>query len=438
MMEPHVQRAALLAEAHARPFHPVSTPRQFIHFAFTTDAAQADADRAALNEYCQLRGVSGPGTSLKHFRVEFGRVGLVWEQHSEFTTYTWDLDPQDPEASARPRCEWMTGLPQPGPLLVLADLQLVQKSEEDVAALFSANSLAMSFMDGGSALAATDFRVDGEGFVRIVVADISLSPGRAGALVQRLLELETYRVFALLSLPEAQRLTPEIAIIEGELLEIASAMPALQGLEGNHELLQRLIALAARLEAATTASMYRFAAGRAYAEIVDGRLTALGEEGCAGRSTFASFMSRRLAPAMRTCSTMEDRQANLSRKIARAAQLLRTRVDIELEHQNRDLLASLNTRTRLQLRLQQTVEILSVAATTYYVVSLVADLLRGLKHGGVPLDTEVVTAVAVPVVMAAVVAAFVLLRGKPAVRPGLLARRRRAGIGEDDSQSSAG
>ena len=418
MMEPHVQRAALLAEAHARPFHPVATPRRFIHFAFTTDAAQSGADRAALNGYCRLRGVSGPGASTKHFRVEFGRIGLVWEQHSEFTTYTWDLDPSEPEASARPRSEWMTGLPQPGPLLVLADLQLTTTPEADLADLFSANSLAMSFMDSGSALAATDFRVDDEGFVRIIVTDLSLSADRAGALVQRLLELETYRVFALLSLPEAQRLTPEVAVIEEELLRIASAMPVHQGLEDNHELLQRLIALAARLEAATTASMYRFAAGRAYAEIVEGRLAALGEERCAGRSTFAGFMSRRLAPAMRTCATMEARQASLSRKIARAAQLLRTRVDIELEHQNRDLLTSLNTRTRLQLRLQETVEILSVAATTYYVVSLVADLMSGLKRWDARLDIEVATALAVPIVMLAVVAAFVRLRGEPAARSG--------------------
>lgn len=436
MMEPHVQRAALLAEAHARPFHPVATPRRFLHFAFTTDAAQARADRAALNDYCQLRGASGPGTSLKHFRVEFGRVGLVWEQHSEFTTYTWDLDPGDPETAARPRSEWMTGLPQPGPLLVLADLQLATTPEADLAELFSANSLAMSFMDSGSALAATDFRVDDEGFVRIVVADLSLSADRAGALVQRLLELETYRVFALLSLPEAQRLTPEVAVIEEELLRIASAMPAHQGLEDNHELLQRLIALAARLEAATTASMYRFAAGRAYAEIVEGRLTALGEERCAGRSTFAGFMSRRLAPAMRTCGTMEERQASLSRKIARAAQLLRTRVDIELEHQNRDLLTSLNTRTRLQLRLQQTVEILSVAATTYYVVRLVADLMSGLKRWGAPVDIEVATAMAVPIVMVAVVAAFVWLRGDPAPRRDPPPRRGVVGSADDERHSA--
>jgi len=413
-MDDHPQRAALVAEAHARPFRPIATPRRCIHFAFTTDTAQADADRAALNAYCALSGVAGPGPALKHFHIDFDGVGLVWEQHSEFTTYTWDFDPAS-EASARVRRTWTAQQPQPGPLLVCVDLELGRASEEEIVGRYEAASLAMSLMDGGSALVASDFHVDEEGFVRIVVADRSLSPERGGALVQRLLELETYRVFALLSLPEARRLAPEVAGIESELALIASAMPKLEGLENNHDLLQRLIGLAARLEAATTESMYRFAAGRAYDEIVQGRLAALDEQRLSGRATFSGFMSRRLAPAMRTCTTMEERQASLSRRIARAAQLLRTRVDIELERQNRDLLASLDTRTRLQLRLQQAVELLSIAATTYYLVGLTDHLLHGLGRLGVAVDTEVLTAAAVPLIMVAVGAAF--LRHQARVGP---------------------
>lgn len=404
-MDAHPQRAALLAEAHARPFRPIATPRRLIHFAFTTNEAQASADREALNAYCSLLGLSGPGGELRHFQADFDGVGLVWEQHSEFTTYTWDFDPAT-EASAHLRRTWMAQQPQPGPLLVCVDLELGRWPDEAIAARFSSSALAMSLMDGGAALVASDFHVDDEGFVRIAVADRALSPERGGALVQRLLELETYRVFALLSLPEAWRLGPEVAAIEGELAQIASAMPGAEGLESNHDLLQRLIGLAARLEAATSESMYRFAAGRAYSEIVQGRLTALGEEQIPGRGTFSGFMSRRLAPAMRTCTTMEDRQASLSRRIARAAQLLRTRVDIELERQNRDLLASLDTRTRLQLRLQQTVELLSVAATTYYLAGLADHLLQGLRHLGLAVDAEFLTAAAIPLIVIAVAAVF--------------------------------
>ena len=103
----------------------------------------------------------------------------------------------------------------------------------------------------------------------------------------------------------------------------------------------------------------------------------IGERKVEGLPTWSSFLARRMAPAMRTCATTEERQTNLSEKLARAANLLRTRVDVELERQNRDLLKSMNERTRLQLRLQTTVEGLSVAAVSYYVVGLFGYLVKG-------------------------------------------------------------
>ena len=109
-----------------------------------------------------------------------------------------------------------------------------------------------------------------------------------------------------------------------------------------------------------------------------------------------------MAPAMRTCRSVEERQANLSRKLARAATLLRTWVDVEVEKQNRDLLASMNNRAKLQLRLQQTVEGLSVAAVSYYVVGLIGYLAKGLKPDAVPVGVERIVAISVPVVVAAV------------------------------------
>ena len=105
--------------------------------------------------------------------------------------------------------------------------------------------------------------------------------------------------------------------------------------------------------------------------------TALASRSVPGYDTWAGFLQRRVAPAMRTCRSVEERQANLSRKLTRATTLLRTWVDVEVEKQNRDLLASMNNRARLQLRLQQTVEGLSVAAVSYYVVGLIGYLAKG-------------------------------------------------------------
>ena len=249
--------------------------------------------------------------------------------------------------------------------------------------MFDRASLAVAENTEADAVFATDFQADPSGFVRILVTDRKLGAERAGALVQRLIEIETYRTLALLGLPEAQRLAPSIAHIEQRLMEVTEEMRGTEKLIDNHRLLDELTTLAAELEAGAAASLFRFGASRAYDEIVQLRLQTIGERKIEGFPTWTSFLARRMAPAMRTCITTEERQANLSQKLARAANLLRTRVDVELERQNRDLLKSMNARTRLQIRLQTTVEGLSVAAISYYVVGLFGHVLDGLQDAGI-------------------------------------------------------
>jgi uncharacterized membrane-anchored protein len=180
-------------------------------------------------------------------------------------------------------------------------------------------------------------------------------------------------------------------------------MQRTEGLADNQHLLGELTALAAELEAGAAAGLFRFGASRAYDEIVQQRLRVIGERPVASFSTWSAFLARRMAPAMRTCVTIEQRQENLSEKLARAANLLRTRVDVEVEKQNRDLLESMSERTRLQLRLQATVEGLSVAAISYYVVGLLGYLVKGAHDLGYdlppPFTPELATAAAVPVIV---------------------------------------
>ncbi len=404
LFAPHPERDSVLGEVHARPFHGVSGPNRFLHFAFMTDNAQAAADRNALAAFCTARGRPAPLTGAKHHRVEWPGGSLRWEQHSEFTTYSWQFSaegasPFSPRAGLL--AEDMRRIPQPGPHLVSVDLHFMpERPDFDPAELFDPSSLAMALVNREGALAATDYRADADGFVRVLVLDRSLTPPRAGALIQRMLEIETYRILALLGLPQAQRVAPSVKRIEDELTRIADAMKDNDGLAEDRRLLDDLTGLAALLEADVAASSYRFGATRAYDGIVHQRLVAVGETPLESWPPFSSFLDRRMAPALRTCTMLEERQTNLSTKLARAANLLRTRVDVEIERQNRDLLASMNERTRLQLRLQQTVEGLSVAAISYYIVGLAGYLFKGARDAGLlPFDPGLATAVTVPLVI---------------------------------------
>src|SRR4029078_2435508 len=165
----------------------------------------------------------------------------------------------------------------------------------------------------------------------------------------------------------------------------------------NNRLLDELTALASELEVGAAASLFRFRASRAYNEIVQLRLQTIGERKVSGLPTWTSFLARRMAPAMRTCVTTEARQENLAFKLSRAANLLRTRVDVELEQQNQELLKSMNARTRMQLRLETTVEGLSVAGNTYYVVSLFGYVAKALHESGtVAIEPGYLTAGFIP------------------------------------------
>ncbi|WP_321342658.1 DUF3422 domain-containing protein [Breoghania sp.] len=410
---PHPLRRALLGELHARPFLPVRTPRVFLHYAFTTDEEAAAADREWFADFCKAYGAAGPNADSRHHVLPFGGGALRWESHAEFTTYTWDGVAQGDEGEGKgkdaplPFSYEPAGSPfgrdfrAPGPLVVATRLDLVAAEGcPAVTDLFDPTSLVVCEVMSGGLVAATDFRADGHGMTRTLVIDKGATPQSAGAACQRLLEIETYRMLALLGLPEAQRQAPLIRRIETGLTEIASEIRQSSGLAANEALLQRLTQLAADLEANAAASAYRFGASRAYDEIVSQRLVALGEQAVPGYSTWASFLARRLRPAMRTCETTEERQHHLSRKLARAATLLRTRVDVELESQNRNLLETMNKRARQQLRLQQTVEGLSVAAISYYVVGLLGHVIEGAHEAGLEFHAGLVTAATVPFVVA--------------------------------------
>jgi uncharacterized membrane-anchored protein len=298
----------------------------------------------------------------------------------------------------------MTLVPQPGPLLVAIDLHLIADKPDRLAVErhFNRPSLAVAENSDGTAVYATDFLTDPDGYVRILVLDRGLGVERAGALVQRLLELETYRTLALLGLPKAQELAPSINRIERRLAELTEELRGASALADNSRMLDELTALAAELEAGAAGSLFRFGASRAYDEIVQTRLRIIGERKVGGLPTWSSFLARRMAPAIRTCATTEERQANLSRKLARAANLLRTRVDVELEQQNMELLKSMNARTRLQLRLQATVEGLSVAAISYYVVGLFGYVVKGAHDAGLHIDPTLATAAFVPFAVLAI------------------------------------
>src|SRR3546814_12555316 len=99
-------------------------------------------------------------------------------------------------------------------------------------------------------------------------------------------------------------------------------------------------------------------------------------------------MDRRLAPAMRTCESAAGRLETLASRVGRASNLLSTRVDIELEAQNRDVQMSMTRRARQQLRLQEKVEALAGVAISSYAVGRGGDRAQWGHAPGARVGSE--------------------------------------------------
>jgi uncharacterized membrane-anchored protein len=266
---------------------------------------------------------------------------------------------------------------------------------------FNGNSIIGSTISGGAGRAYTDFRIHADGFGRFLVIDHSMTALQAGRLVQRLLEIDTYRMLALLALPVARRLSPVLSKAEQELQDITHAMQA-AGEADEPGLLDRLTRLETSIERQFTENLYRFSAANAYYDLVQQRIEELREERIEGFQTFREFNDRRFLPAIATCRAVAERLEALSERVARASVLLSTRVSVSRERQNQHLLQSMDRRANLQQRLQQTVEGLSVAAITYYIVGLVYYAAKGLLPVEASLNAEQVAALSVPFALAIV------------------------------------
>jgi uncharacterized membrane-anchored protein len=413
----HTLRESLGDEVHARPFMALQPPQRISHLALLSGEDGYAKDRDRFARLCARFGVDVSQVYANHWMGKLGALKLKWERHAEFCTFTFILDGNFDDPFAVPAIglvpeEWIADLDREVLVATHLGIEKGQPTERiaSVATRFGGNPVAGSRLVGGGAEAWSDFRRHDDGFGRILLRDIDLREQQAGRLAQRLLEIETYRMMALLALPMARVTSPRLSAVGSELAGIIESMSRTEGLEQDRTLLKRLTALAAEGEAHAAASDYRFGAARAYYALVNNRIAELRETRIEGVPTIGEFMDRRLAPAMQTCETVAARQERFSERVSRASQLLRTRVDIALESQTRDLLRSMDQRAHLQLRLQQTVEGLSVVAISYYLVGLLVYGFKALNHAGVGVPVDLATGISIPVVL--IVIWFVIRRIK--------------------------
>lgn len=405
MHDVHPLRESLHHEVHARPYERLNAPLLLSHVALVGNAG--DAERAHLAALLSARQLAVPAEGASHLSADIGGLHLRWEKHGEFHTCTvWRPGASVAEGFAAPPIadlpadwraalpgQWLVGLH----MLVVPAPLLRHELPAPVRTLLDEDSLVGARVMDDSAEVYTDFRLYGDGFARWIVAAGDMTPRRLGRLVQRIQEIETYRMMALLGLPVAREVGGALANAERDLAEVAERIRTAQR-DDEPELLRQLTQLAARVEGLYARTHARFSASAAYFELVQRRIDELREERAHTLQTLREFMDRRLLPAMQTCAWAGRRLQALSERVSRVSNLLRTRVEIEQQASSRALLDAMNRRQKAQLLLQSAVEGLSVAAVTYYGAGLVGYAAKGAKAAGLNVSPDVAVALAIPLI----------------------------------------
>ncbi len=385
-LDDHPLRFMLANELHARPFPEVSAPCNAVYLAIKpeTDAARRDRarDRAHLLALLDRFGGAHPPPDATHHFVDLGRFRLKWESHTEFVSYTAFLPgtgerPFDPALVGAFPSDWLDDAP--GVRLTSAILRVdhIPEDEERINRVlgdwFVQESVACSRVPDAGAIIASDFRIDSAGHMRMAVfVPAGTGARRLGRIVQRLCEIETYKSLSMLGFARARQLSPQIGALDTRLSHLVEEVSG----DGSRpeETLGALLGISSELEGLLMRSSFRFSATEAYEALVHERIEILREERIFGRQTFAEFMLRRFDPAMRTVTATNARLNSLAERSMRAGTLLSTRVDVDRSAQNQKLLESMDRRADMQLRLQRTVEGLSVVAISYYAVGLAGNL----------------------------------------------------------------
>lgn len=401
----HPLRRALNDEVHARPTDSLQAPVRLSYLALMGSGSRAD-DIAMLTRLVEGTGAPKPAADANHFSANLGALRIKWERHTEFCRYTFYVQGvekkpfSEPAISLVPK-DWLRDLSGQTIAAIHCNVVRGAKAPDPIRTAetyFNGNTIIGSMISGGTGRAYTDFRIHADGFGRLLLCDHHMTERQAGRLVQRLFEIDTYRMMALLALPVARKLSPILSEAEVELSEIMSAMQS-AGETQEPLLLDRLTKLEASVERQYTDNHFRFSAANAYYDLVQQRIEELREGRIEGFQTFREFNDRRFLPAIATCRNVSARLGALSERIAHATVHLSTRVSVTREKQNQAILKSMDHRANLQLRLQQTVEGLSVAAITYYIVGLVYYAAKGFIPKTSDYSPEFVAGCAIPIVL---------------------------------------
>lgn len=415
-------------ELHARPYIRLESNLRTFHFTYAIkDDDEKKAWRYLNNFLKKLNFQSLPNVPSKFWVAEGKDMIIRYECHTEFISLTL-IYPQKIELKNKNSpnlfdIKFLNILPLnflknfPGKHFLSSWIEMSPSGyifkPSDIESYFFHDNFAGSRVAEGGAKVFMSFKSDrtnflGLGFRRVFIQNKSLRTRRTGRLLQRIVELETYQVLSLLGLSKVRKESFNLSKLEKNITEITKSVSKTvkKNLDKKsisypdyQKDLNELSYVIAKIEEISSSTNYRLSATFAYYKLVEQRLKDLREERLESFQTNDEFLSRRLLPAIRTCEAFSSRLESLAIRAQRADNLVRTQIEMGVQIQNKNLLESMEVRARAQLRLQETVESLSIVAITYYIIGLLSTLVDPINFEKVFFNKQIFLALCVPIIL---------------------------------------
>ena len=402
-------QSSLYHETHARPYLCTSTPSVVAHLLYWKGGTHSKALRNIAQRLIEQHHPALAGTTAVFFEYECTSHRLRFEQHTEFDTLTLTqplrsvngIDQANPLSMLDPELLQACG----DDLLIKTLVYVVPESMAGIHADSGAydNPHLQSIMDPKygayvlekQAAVFTDFDLDLKGFSRFIVANHSLNDSTVGRVVTRLLEMENYRIMALIPLEVARQVSRKLTGMDAHLANLLNQLTQTSDEPVQRDLLAQLLDIAKQIEHYRNQLSSRFNASQAYYELVQFSYNKLYEENYGTLQRLQTFIERRLGPAIRTCNAVKLRLEDISQRVDRIAELLQTEINLQIQVQNTAMLSGMHQSTRMQLKMQKTVESISIVALTYYALGVLGYLIAGI----IPSEykTAIMTALVLPI-----------------------------------------
>lgn len=337
------------------------------------------------------------------------RLLVRWEAHTEYYSYqTWHI-PKDKTKKINFGPIEIPGYFFPvcplGEKVCALDIIISQDSEvkaHQVDEMIPGKKLHGSRIFGGKVEIRTNFKLDKFSMERYLI--FSPSPEDLKRLLPRVVEcismLENYYHLILIPLPKFSYAIDEIYTIEKKHLVKRGIITEQLGEADSNRLqgwLQELTEALMEVSRLSESMRYHLSSAFPYDMIIRTTLDELDEKQVDQLPTLRYYMMGRIRGIADGYQRLIARVEAAEKAFEGMVAILRTRIELQLQSQNLNLLKSVDKTTKVQVHLQRMVEGLSVIVITYYLTSLAGYLFKLLESAKIIPSATIVTALFIPV-----------------------------------------